>query len=317
MIQPLGSRSSVSLPTTLAAVTALALLAIMTPRSAAAFTVAQGNLVNQGFTVFNTQTFNGNGRTCTTCHIPTNDYTISPADIAKLPAAAHKLVLGGTNTTLENPILVNKFAVFNIDNNTPGVPGTGNTPTGPFRTSMQISGLALTTLNDCPDATLIATADDSDVTAQITTVKPPVYPFVVGEKINIGGVSVAGYNGIGIYKISTVINPTTFQYVKQFGPPGSNGITGLAAGSGGAVNGLPATGAGVCTTPPNFVTFPVDTVFTVQACTAFGTFYRNGYNKPNRSNRPVLSIAGDGQLYRIPLAKRLSLWYLLRPAAKP
>jgi hypothetical protein len=47
-------------------------------------------------------------------------------------------------------------------------------------------------------------------------------------------------------------------------------------------------------------TLPVDTVFTVQACTAFGTFYRNGYNKPNRS---VLSIAGDGQLYRIPLAK--------------
>ena len=50
-------------------------------------------------------------------------------------------------------------------------------------------------------------------------------------------------------------------------------------------------------------TLPVDTVFTVQACTAFGTFYRNGYNKPNRSNRSVLSIAGDGQLYRIPLAK--------------
>jgi cytochrome c peroxidase len=243
----------------LAVFAAMTFLALMMPRGAAAFTVAQGNLVTQGFQVFNTQTFNGNGRTCTTCHIPADDYTISPADIAGLPAAAHKLVLGGTNTTLENPILVNKFAAFNIDNNTPGAPGTGSTPTGPFRTSMQISGLALTTLNDCPDATLIATADDSGATAQITTVKPPVYPFVAGEKINIGGVSVAGYNGIGIFKISSVINPTTFQYVKQFAPPPANLITGLAAGSGGAVNGLPATGAGVCTTAPNFVTFPVDT----------------------------------------------------------
>jgi hypothetical protein len=85
---------------------------------------------------------------------------------------------------------------------------------------MQISGLALITPNDCPDATLIAAADDSGVTAQITTVKPPVYPFVPGEKINIGGVGVAGYNGIGIYKISAAINPATFQYVKQFAPPG-------------------------------------------------------------------------------------------------
>ena len=64
------------------------------------------------------------------------------------------------------------------------------------------------------DFTLIATADDSGATAQLTTVKPPVYPFVAGEKINIGGVSVAGYNGIGIYAISKVVSPTIFQYKK-------------------------------------------------------------------------------------------------------
>ena len=71
-----------------------------------------------------------------------------------------------------------------------------------------------------------------------------------------GGVSVAGYNGIGVFKISGIVNPTTFQYKKL----GAN-ITGLAAGSGGAVNGLPASGAGVCTSAAlhNFVTFPVDT----------------------------------------------------------
>src|SRR5208337_4939482 len=112
-----------------------------------------GKQILQGFTVFNTQTFNGNGRTCTTCHIPQHDYTISPADIAALTIPAHNLVLGGTNTELENPTLVNEFALFNINNDTPGATGNGNAPTGPFRTSMQLSGLALTTLNDCPDAT--------------------------------------------------------------------------------------------------------------------------------------------------------------------
>lgn len=41
---------------------------------------------------------------------------------------------------------------------------------------------------------------------------------MAGEKINICGVSVAGYNGIGIYTISSVINSTTFQYEKFEAP---------------------------------------------------------------------------------------------------
>ncbi|MGO8843685.1 MAG: hypothetical protein ACLQF1_21960 [Methyloceanibacter sp.] len=188
------------------------------------------------------------------------------------------MVLGGSNAALENPTLVKKFALFNINNETPGVndgtlngvSGTGTTPTGPFRASMQLSGLALTTLNDCPDATLIATATDNGGSgpAEITTVTPPIFPFVVGEPIDVDGVSVGGivsplgpfpasYNGIGIFAISNVINSTTFQYIQlggNFGP-----IAGLAPGSGGAVNGLPVTGAGVCSTPPNVVTFPVNT----------------------------------------------------------
>jgi hypothetical protein len=173
------------------------------------------------------------------------------------------VVLGGTNLALENPTLVDNFALFNINNNTPGAPGNGTTPTGPFRSSMQLSGLALTTLNDCPDATLIATAIDVGPTAQITTITPPPFPFVVGERIDIDGVNVGGsgplffphgYNGIGVFQISKVISRTTFQY-ESFGSP----ITGLPAGSGGAVNGLFPRDVGVCSKPPNFVTFPVDT----------------------------------------------------------
>src|SRR6202035_5744838 len=115
-----------------------------------------------------------------------------PADIAALSPVDHAVILGGTNLALENPTLVDNFALFNINNSTPGAPGNGTTPTGPFRASMQLSGLALTTLNDCPDATLIATAIDVGPTAQITTITPPPFPFVVGERIDIDGVNVGG-----------------------------------------------------------------------------------------------------------------------------
>jgi hypothetical protein len=222
-----------------------------------AFDVDTAKSVDTGFQIWTTETFNGNGRKCGTCHISGHNYTISPADIAALSPADHALVLGGTNTTLENPTLVENFALFNISDTTPGAPGNTLTPMGPFRTSMQIGGLGMNTSNECPNTTSIATATTSAVpTAQVTTLAPPPYPFAVGQQISIGGVDVAGYNGIGGLKITSVINPTTFQYKKA---GGTVAITGLPDGAGGVVIGLPATGAGVCSTPPNFVTFPVDT----------------------------------------------------------
>ena len=266
------------------AILAFILSVALASTAAAQLTPAQANLILQGFQVFNTQTFNGNGRTCTTCHIPEDDYTISPADIAGLAKPAHDVALGGTNATLENQTLVDTFGLFNISNTTPGAPGTGDTPAGPFRASMQLSGLALTTLNDCPNATLISNAteatdvtDSSQQTAQITTVGPPIFPFEVGEPIDIDGVSIngfiaapggggffPGYNGIGVFQISAVINPTTFQY-KSFGAPVANPL--LGDGSGGAVdallavNGAPVPGAGVCSSSAlqNLATFPVNT----------------------------------------------------------
>src|SRR5450432_1789257 len=39
-----------------------------------------------GARVFFDQTFNGNGRTCGTCHSPMNNFTIDPAFVASLPA---------------------------------------------------------------------------------------------------------------------------------------------------------------------------------------------------------------------------------------
>jgi len=225
--------------------------------TARAFDVDTAKSVDTGFQIWTTETFNGNGRTCGTCHISGHNYTISPADIAAMSPEARAIVLGGTNATLENPTLVENFALFNISDTTPGAPGNTMTPMGPFRTSMQIGGLASNTSNQCPNATAIATATTTSVpTAQITTLAPPPYPFAVGQSITISGVDVAGYNGIGGIKITSVINATTFQYKKG---GGTVSITGLPDGSGGVAIGLPPTGAGVCSTPPNYVTAAVDT----------------------------------------------------------
>ncbi len=244
---------------TIHALVLLALGTVGSPR-ASAFDVKKAKLIDEGFKLFTKETFKGNGRTCSTCHIPKDDYTISAADLPTLSAHDKNLVLGTGNSQLENPTLVNQFALFNITNETPGASGNGTTPAGPFRASMQISGLALTTLNVCPNATLITSATDTGTTAQITTATPPPFPFALDEQITVQGVSVAGYDG-GPFKISSVINPTTIEYTKTSGA----NITGLAsAGPGGGVNGLPTppsttTGSGVCSTEPNFATFPTST----------------------------------------------------------
>ena len=42
-------------------------------------------LINEGRALFFNETFNGNGRTCGTCHPEDNNFTIDPEFIAKLP----------------------------------------------------------------------------------------------------------------------------------------------------------------------------------------------------------------------------------------
>ena len=55
-------------------------------------------------------------------------------------------------------------------------------------------------------------------------------------------------------------------------------------------------------------TIPAGTRLTVLAVTAFGSFYRNGYNKPDRSNRTVTGRTDAGAVVNIPLKKlRLAL----------
>jgi len=124
------------------------------PGVARAIDPATAKLVNLGFQVFTTTTFNGNGRTCSTCHLPSADFSISAADFAALSAHQKSLVLASSTLGLENPTMVSKLGVFNINDkvgNDPAEVGTSNTPVGPFRASMSVGALALTTANLLPD----------------------------------------------------------------------------------------------------------------------------------------------------------------------
>ncbi|WP_157204912.1 hypothetical protein [Methylomonas methanica] len=76
-------------------------------------------LIATGQQLFTEQTFNGNGRTCATCHRPDNNHTIDPSYIAKLPKT-DPLFVAETNPVLadlEKPALLRQFGLFvaNVD----------------------------------------------------------------------------------------------------------------------------------------------------------------------------------------------------------
>ena len=76
-------------------------------------------LVAEGRRLFVKEKFEGNGRTCGTCHVESNNFTIDPEFIAKLPAS-DPLFVAETNpslATLEKPGLLRRFGLFleNVD----------------------------------------------------------------------------------------------------------------------------------------------------------------------------------------------------------
>jgi len=90
------------------------ILACKTPSS------PPSNPVSKGKAIFFTQTFNGNGRTCGTCHPAQNNFTLDPAFIATLPPT-DPLFVAEFNPDLkknfENPKLMRQFALIleNLD----------------------------------------------------------------------------------------------------------------------------------------------------------------------------------------------------------
>ncbi len=59
------------------------------------------NLVAKGRTIFLRERFQGNGRTCSTCHVESNNFTLDPAFIATLPPT-DPLFVHERNTALKN-----------------------------------------------------------------------------------------------------------------------------------------------------------------------------------------------------------------------
>jgi hypothetical protein len=96
-------------------------------------------LIERGRELFMNETFNGNGRTCATCHPPTNNFIIDPAFIATLRPKDPLFVaeLNPALANLENPDLMRNFRLIleNLDGLPPqdpvfrGVPHTLALPT--------------------------------------------------------------------------------------------------------------------------------------------------------------------------------------------
>jgi mono/diheme cytochrome c family protein len=71
----------------------------------------------QGRQLFLNETFEGNGRTCGTCHVETNNFTVDPELIATLPPT-DPLFVAETHpalATLENPDLLRRFGLILVN----------------------------------------------------------------------------------------------------------------------------------------------------------------------------------------------------------
>ncbi|HEX2525576.1 MAG TPA: hypothetical protein VHL31_04645 [Geminicoccus sp.] len=92
-------------------------LGMVMPEPAAMAATAQESLVEQGRRLFFQETFAGNGRTCGTCHPASNDYTLDPAFIARLPARDPLFVAAFDPRlrSLEHPTLLRKLALVMVN----------------------------------------------------------------------------------------------------------------------------------------------------------------------------------------------------------
>lgn len=186
----------------------------------AQLTRQQTILITNGSQVFNNQTSNGNGRTCGTCHVPQFDYNLTPSNFAALTQQQLNLVLATHNPQLENPTLVNKLAMFNINNGQPAQSGTGTTPNGPFRTSMALGGFKFTTLDMCENSGVISTITSDSTGLATVTMTEPIELFA-GESFRILATG-TGFDTTDppIPQVIELVSPTT-----QSGVPSSTQFT--------------------------------------------------------------------------------------------
>lgn len=103
------------------------------PAAAASRAANFARVIADGRRLFVHETFGGNGRTCATCHVESNNFTVDPALIATLPPS-DPLFVAETNpalATLENSELLRRFGLIlvNADGFDPRDGGFGQVPT--------------------------------------------------------------------------------------------------------------------------------------------------------------------------------------------
>ena len=87
------------------------------PTAAATREADLARAIAQGRQLFLKETFGGNGRTCGTCHVETNNFTVDPELIATLPPS-DPLFVAETNpalAALENPDLLRRFGLILVN----------------------------------------------------------------------------------------------------------------------------------------------------------------------------------------------------------
>ena len=87
------------------------------PTAAATRVADFARIIAEGRELFLEETFDGNGRTCGTCHVEANNFTVDPRLIAKLPPT-DPLFVAETNpalATLENSDLLRRFGLILVN----------------------------------------------------------------------------------------------------------------------------------------------------------------------------------------------------------
>jgi cytochrome c peroxidase len=114
-------------------------------------------LAGQGREVFLDETFDGNGRTCGTCHVEANNFTVDPELIDTLPPD-DPLFVAETNpelAALENPDLLRRFGLILVNADEFDPPGSG--PPFVLRATQNVQALANSLA--APDASIDFTAN--------------------------------------------------------------------------------------------------------------------------------------------------------------
>ena len=120
------------------------------PTSPATRSADFAKLVAAGRQLFLKETFAGNGRTCGTCHVETNNFTVDPELISTLPPS-DPLFVAETNpalAALENPDLLRRFGLILV--NADGFDPPAGGPEFVLRATQNVQALANSTTPQDP-----------------------------------------------------------------------------------------------------------------------------------------------------------------------